>query len=339
MSPAPLSRRAAVRYLAAAAASTLPLAIPACRRGEVKRPNGPVFPVALLPCPDYDPANLAKALAEGWAAAPPPDVHGKRVVIKPNIADFSQDRPIHTDARLVEALILLLRDAGAGEVVVAEGPPHNRDTEWLFRQTGYEDLARRLAVPLVDLNHDDVRPVRNADPRAKALRELYLPETILSADVVVSVPKLKTHRFAGLTLSLKNMFGAVPGMKYGWPKNVLHWNGIPSSICEVNATVRTGYSVVDGVVGMEGYGPILGTAKRAGVLVMGPNALAVDAVSARVMGVDPARVDYLAMAQAIELGSLRPEDIRLTGASLDDVRTDFILPPGFSALRPGAPRG
>lgn len=339
MSAAALTRRAAVRALAAAAASTLPVAFPACRRDEDKRVEKPAYPVALLSCPDYDPARLAEALADGWAAAAPPDVRGKRVVIKPNIADFHPDRPIHTDARLVEALILLLRDAGAGEVVLAEGPPHNRDTEWLFRQTGYEDLARRLGVSLVDLNHDDVRPVKNANPRAKALRDLYLPETILSADVVVSVPKLKTHRFAGLTLSLKNMFGAVPGMKYGWPKNVLHWNGIPLSICEVNATVRTGYSVVDGVVGMEGYGPILGTARRAGVLVMGPNALAVDAVAARVMGVDPARVDYLAMAQTIELGSLRPEDILLTGAKLDDVRTDFVLPPGFSALRPNAPRG
>ncbi len=126
MSAAPLSRRAAVRSLAAAAASTLPLAIPACRRGEDKRAKGPVFPVALLRCPDYGPAALAKALAEGWAAAPPPAVGGKRVVIKPNLADFHPDRPIHTDARLVEALIMLLRDAGAGEVVVAEGPPHNR---------------------------------------------------------------------------------------------------------------------------------------------------------------------------------------------------------------------
>jgi uncharacterized protein (DUF362 family) len=328
-----LTRRAAVRALAAPAASTLPVTFSACRREEDRPTGKPAFPVALLPCADYGPAALAKALTDGWAATAPPEVRGKRVVIKPNIADFSPDRPIHTDARLVEALILHLRGAGAGEVVVAEGPPHNRDTEWLFRQTGYEDLARRLGVPLVDLNHDDVRPVRNANPRAKALRDLYLPDSVLSADVIVSVAKLKTHRFAGITLSLKNMFGIVPGMKYGWPKNVLHWNGIPLSICEVNATVRTRYSVVDGVVGMEGYGPILGTAKRAGVLVMGPNALAVDAVAARVMGVDPARVDYLAMAQTIGLGSLRPEDIRLTGARLDDVRTDFVLPPGFSALR------
>ena len=328
-----LTRRAAVRALAAAAASTLPVTFSACRREEDRPTGKPAFPVALLPCADYGPAALAKALTDGWAATEPPDVRGKRVVIKPNIADFSPDRPIHTDARLVEALILHLRGAGAGEVVVAEGPPHNRDTEWLFRQTGYEDLARRLGVPLVDLNHDDVRPVRNANPRAKALRDLYLPDSVLSADVIVSVAKLKTHRFAGITLSLKNMFGVVPGMKYGWPKNVLHWNGIPLSICEVNATVRTGYSVVDGVVGMEGYGPILGTPRKAGILVMGSNSLAVDATAARVMGVDPARVDYMAMAQTIELGSLRSEDILLTGARLDDVRTDFVLPPGFSALR------
>jgi len=323
-------RLAGVSTIAAWPAPPLP-----GRSGQAAKPGPPasVLQVALLPCPDYGPATLGAAIREGWGSSRAPDVKGKRIVIKPNIADFSPHRPIHTDPRIVESLIVLLRSLGAREIVLAEGPPHNRDTEWLFRASGYEALAKRQGVPLIDLNTDEASPARNVNPKATYLKEIYLPKTILSADVLISVPKMKTHRHAGITLSMKNMFGIVPGMKYGWPKNVLHWNGIPLSVCEINGTVKTHYSVVDGVIGMEGYGPLLGPAKKAGVLVMGDNALAVDATAARVMGIDPARVEYLALAHRLRLGSLRRDDIAVIGAAIDTVRTDFALDPEFAQLR------
>jgi len=85
--------------------------------------------VALLPCPDYGPGTLATAIQAGWRSTRPPDVRGKRVVIKPNVVDVSLDRPIHTDPRLIEALILHLGGIGAREILLAEGTSHNRDTE------------------------------------------------------------------------------------------------------------------------------------------------------------------------------------------------------------------
>ncbi len=335
----PMTRREVVRVLGTSALSALPAAaLAAGRQQSVKGPvSSPLLQVALVPCPDYGPETLATAIQAGWRSSRPPDVRGKRVVIKPNIADFSAERPIHTDPRLVESLILQLKKLEAREIILAEGPPHNRDTEWLFRKSGFEALAKRQSVPLVDLNYDDISPVKCVNPRATLLKELYLPKTILSADVIISVAKMKTHRHAGITLSLKNMFGILPGMKYGWPKNILHWNGIPLSICEINGTLKTHFSIVDGVVGMEGHGPIMGTAKKAGVLVMGDNALAVDATAARVMGIDPARVEYLAMAHKIKLGSLRREDIAVAGEKIEKVRTDFVLDPEYSFLR--APKG
>ena len=334
-----MTRRDLIRALATAAVTTLPAAAFGAGRGQsANRPaSGPLLQVALVPCPDYDPGRLVEALNTGWRSTRPPDVRGKRVVIKPNIADFSAERPIHTDARLVEALILHLKTLKAREIILAEGPPHNRDTEWLFRKSGFEALAGRQGVTLVDLNYDDISPVTCVNPRATLLKVLYLPKTIFSADVVISVPKMKTHRLAGITLSMKNMFGILPGIKYGWPKNTLHYNGIPLSICEINGTLKTHYSIVDGVVGMEGYGPLLGTARKAGVLVMGDNALAVDATAARVMGIDPGRVDYLAMAHKIKLGSLRREDIAVAGEKIEKVRADFVLDPEYSFLK--APKG
>ncbi len=335
MSRRGVSRRDFMRLAGTSALSAWPAAALAegLPRAAQQASPVPLLQVALVPCPDYGPETLAAALRTGWRSSRPPDVRGKRVVVKPNMVDVSPDRPIHTDPRLIEALVAHLADLGAREIVLAEGTSHNRDAEDLFRRAGYEALARRRGVRLVDLNYDDLTPVKCVNPRATLLREIALPRTIGEADVLISVPKLKTHKLAGITLSLKNMFGILPGMVYGWPKNTLHWNGIPLSICEINGTVRTHYTVVDGVVGMEGHGPIMGTARKAGVLVMGDNALAVDATAARVMGVDPARVDYLAMAQKLRLGSLRPADIQVAGAAVDRLRTDFALDPEYAQLR------
>jgi uncharacterized protein (DUF362 family) len=330
-----MTRRELIHILGASAVSVLPASAFPIRGGQnpALPATGGALRVGLIKCADYSPVNLLEAIRAGWRMTRPPDVRGKKIVIKPNIADFSPDRPIHTDPLLIEALVVHLKDLGARTIILAEGPAHNRDTELLFRQTGFEALADRQGIQLVDLNYDDVRPAKNANPRARLLQDLRLPETVLSAEVLISVPKLKTHRFAGITLSLKNMFGVLPGIVYGWPKNVLHWNGIPLSICEINGTVKSHFSIVDGIVGMEGYGPLLGTAKKAGVLVMGDNALAVDATAARIMGVEPGLVDYMIMAQKLKLGSLRRQDITVGGEKIERVRTDFVLDPEYAFLR------
>jgi uncharacterized protein (DUF362 family) len=328
-----LDRRDFLRLAGASALSAWPGA--AWGRGQlaVRNPPGHLFRVALVPCPDYAPETLAAALRTGWRSSRPPDVRGKRVVLKPNLVDVSPARPIHTDPRFVEALVVHLADLGAREIVLAEGTSNDRDTEELFRRSGYEALARRHGARLVDLNYDDLVRVKSVNPRSTLLREMALPRTVVEADVLISVPKMKTHKLAGITLTMKNMFGLMPGTVYGWPKNTLHWNGIPLSICEINATVRSHYAVVDGIVGMEGHGPIMGTARKVGVLVMGDNAVAVDGTAARIMGVEPGRVDYLAMAQRLRLGSVRPAEIEIIGGPIERFRTDFVLDPEYDSLR------
>jgi uncharacterized protein (DUF362 family) len=340
MSRAGVTRREFLRAAGASALAAWPAGALAAGPPQGPKPaaSGPILQVAVIPCPDYGAETLAAALRQGWQSSRPPDVRGKRVVIKPNMVDVSASRPIHTDPRLLDALVLLLGALGAREIILAEGTSHNRDSEDLFRRSGYEALAKRRGIGLVDLNYDDITPVKSVNPRATWLREMSLPRTIVTADVLISVPKMKTHKLAGITLSMKNMFGILPGMVYGWPKNTLHWNGIPLSICEINGTVKAHFSVVDAVVGMEGHGPIMGSAKSVGVLVMGDNALGVDATAARIMGVDPARVDYLAMAHRLRLGSLRSEDIGVAGGPLVRARSDFKLDPEFQALRPGPGR-
>ena len=125
---------------------------------------------------------------------------------------------------------------------------------------------------------------------------IALPASVLHADLVVSMPKLKTHHWAGMTCSMKNLFGVVPGAVYGWPKNVLHAHGIDSSIVDLVATVRPGLTIVDGIVGMEGDGPIMGTPRGFGVLAMSSDLVAADATCARVLGFDAAKLPYLETA-------------------------------------------
>jgi hypothetical protein len=114
----------------------------------------------------------------------------------------------------------------------------------------------------VDLNYDEGYTVKNEGRRTR-IPTLTLPVTLRETDWVVSVAKLKTHHWAGVTLSMKNLFGVMPGIYYGWPKNLFHWEGIDKSILDINETVKTDFAIVDGVIGMEGDGPIMGTPKPA----------------------------------------------------------------------------
>lgn len=257
-------------------------------------------------------------------------VKGKRVLLKPNFVEPDPEQVINTHPAVVAAARESFLRLGAASVLVGEGPAHERDTEAIVETIGLREYLGPLAGVFVDLNLDDVEaaPLKT---RASRLKKLYLPKTVLGADFVVSIPKLKTHHWAGVTLALKNMFGIVPGCCYGWPKNVLHWAGIDRSILDINCTVRPDFAIVDGIVGMEGNGPIQGIAKTCGVLIMGDDPVAVDATAARVMGLDPARIGYVAKAGTL-LGHLKEDKISQLGESIAAVRTPFAVLESFRGL-------
>ena len=252
------------------------------------------------------------------------------VLLKPNFVEPDPRDIINTHPAVVAAAREAFLRLGARSVRVAEGPAHERDSEAIVETIRLRDFLGPLHDLFVDLNLDEVHPV-NLRTRASRLKQLYFPRTVLEADYIVSLPKLKTHHWAGVTLSLKNMFGIVPGCCYGWPKNVLHWAGITPSILDINSTVRPDFAIVDGILGMEGNGPLQGSAKSSGVLILGDDPVAVDATCVRVMGLQPERIDYLAKAGAL-LGHVRVEKIRQLGESVASVRTPFAVIPAFQRL-------
>jgi len=286
--------------------------------------------VAVLPASSYE-ADLTDLLLRGLAAFAPV-VHGRRVVLKPNYVEFDPHGAVNTHPRLVDAAVLAFLRLDAAEVIVAEGAGHRRDTEYILEASGLEAVLRERRVRFVDLNLDSVSRVE-LTARFTSLGRLWLPRTVLGADLLVSMPKLKTHHWAGVTLSMKNLFGIVPGAIYGWPKNVLHQAGIPHSIIDINAALSLPrLAIVDGIVGMEGNGPIQGEPRAAGVVVIGDDFPAVDATCARIMGIDPERVTHLRWAGRF-LGNLDESRIEQLAEDPLRLRQEFALPLTFATLR------
>ena len=279
--------------------------------------------VAVLRASSYD-RGLESTVADGLRAIGA-DVRGARVVLKPNLVEYDPGVPINTDPRLVAATSVALRRLGASSVTVAEAPGHRRDLQYVATRSGLLEALGDVDTPFIDLNTEPIRrvPLRT---RYTPLTELWLPEALVEADVVISMPKMKTHHWAHVTLSLKNCFGCLPGRVYGWPKNVLHWVGIENSILDIATAVRPRYAIVDGIVGMEGNGPISGTAVDAGLLVFGDDVVATDTIASTLMGFDPESIPYLAEAGRF-LGQLDRDRIADAGEGPDAVAMSFERAP------------
>ncbi|MBI3681532.1 MAG: DUF362 domain-containing protein [Acidobacteria bacterium] len=289
---------------------------------RTRRANSAVF---IAKAASYT-ADLARLMESGIQACGL-EVRGKNILLKPNLVEFDPATAINTHAAVIAAAFEVFRKLGAASIRIGEGPGHRRDTLFLAEEAKYRESLSGFESFFVDLNRDDVSAVKGFADR----EEIYLPNTALGADLIVSLAKMKTHHWAGATLSMKNLFGLTPGSVYGWPKNLLHQVGIPRSIVELNRIFRKTFAIVDGVVGMEGNGPIQGTPKPCGVLVMGPDVAAVDATCCRIMGINPAKVTYLQMAG--ELGHTEESHIEQRGESIASVRTPFALIEEFRHIR------
>jgi uncharacterized protein (DUF362 family) len=284
--------------------------------------------VAIRRVSDYQ-ADLASILFETISEFNLP-VRGKSVLLKPNLVGMDFLGYVNTNPAVIGAAREAFLRLGAERVLIGDGPATDRDTTAVVESIRLREFVGDLKDVFVDLNLDDVQHVA-LQTRASRLKELYLPKTVCGVDFVVSMPKLKTHHWAGVTLSLKNMFGVVPGGCYGWPKNVLHWAGIDNSVLDINATVRPDFAIIDGIVGMEGNGPIQGTPKSSGVLILGDDPVAVDATGARVMGLLPERVKYLAQAATL-LGHIETDRIVQIGERIEAVQSRFAVLDNFRQL-------
>jgi uncharacterized protein (DUF362 family) len=275
--------------------------------------------------PGYQ-ADIASVILRGLQelGIPPSAIRGKRVLLKPNLVETNPLKlHINTNPAVVRGAAEAFLKMGAAGVVVAEGPGHCQDTLRVLDESGMGPALREDRIPFIDLNYQDGYTLPNAG-RFSRLTGLTFPAPLRQADLIVSMAKLKTHHHVGVTLSMKNLFGVMPGIYYGWPKNVLHYAGIGPPILDITATLRPQLAIVDGIVGMEGDGPIMGDPKPVGALIMGTNLPAVDATCCRIMKIDPLRVGYIQAAN-YRLGPVQESGIIQVGEPIASVATEFKL--------------
>ena len=282
--------------------------------------------VFLAACSSYDQAEVDLAVRRcldhfgGAASFARP---GMRIVLKPNLLMPQRpDAATTTHPAVMSALARAFAETGA-EVIVAESPggPFNVPLlHILYRICGMEALGD---IPGVKLNYDtSTREAVFPDGQAVSAMPLLVP--VLDADLVVSAAKMKTHGLAYMTGAVKNIFGAVPGLT----KAKLHarfsdpdmFNRMLVDLCEF---IQPGFSIVDGIVGMEGHGPSGGTPKHAGVLVASRNPYAADLACARIMGFSPDRIPVLVDALSRGLIPSSADKLDWHGDALGNIATFF----------------
>ncbi len=325
------TRREFLRQAAGFAGAAGVVGLSGCPGGILLPINDGFAATAILRSPDYGP-GLVDVIEQGLQLVPPPDVAGKRVLLKPNLVDLPREgRPAVTNPAVIVAASEAFRRRGAAEVLVGDGPALQRDAYEIIDASGLTPLLDEHGLPFLDLNLDDVVRLSNAGGTT-GLGDLFFASSVVHADVLVSMPKLKTHHWAGASLASKNMFGATPAAVYGWPRNRFHLRDLHKVVFDLNRTRSPDYCIVDGVTAMEGDGPVRGTAKDVGVLVFGDNATAVDATCARVMRLRPDRIDYLRLAAGI-LGPIQEGHIEQRGEAIAAVASPFAVVEHLNWLR------
>lgn len=254
--------------------------------------------------------NEAIDLVDGFS-----DINGRtRISIKPNLCTpKSPASGATTDPRIIDSLIRKINSSMSCEINIIETDNSQASAEKTFAYLGYDVFPEEYEnVHLVNLSRDKkVRVQIDGD----LFSSILVPESMLFSDCLISVAKLKTHVDYLYTGVLKNQYGLL--MK---PRSQYH--GFMSKvIVDLNGFYRPDLSIIDGIVGMEGFGPTDGTPKPVGVIVASKDPVGADAIGARIIGVNPSRIGYLKRAAKKRIGTL--EDIKVVGHSVEEVETPF----------------
>lgn len=268
--------------------------------------------------------QLAGVIEAGFALVPPPDVRGKHVLLKMNLVDLPREgKPIVTNPALLVAVAEAFRRLGAAKVTIGDGPALQRDAWDIVDSIGLTGLLKDHGLEFIDLNTQEPAGLPNVG-RNLPIDTIFFSRAVAEAEVLVSVPKMKTHHWAGVSLAMKNLFGAVSSRVYGWPRNFFHLRSLDDAVLDFNAVRSPDYAIIDGITGLEGDGPVRGTPVESGVVVMSDNSAAADATAARVMGIRPESIVYLRRAAGM-FGPIGESSIEQRGESIESVARPFQL--------------
>ncbi|MGQ9623989.1 MAG: DUF362 domain-containing protein [Candidatus Bathycorpusculaceae bacterium] len=237
----------------------------------------------------------------------------KPILIKPNYINSKHPSTgITTDSRVIEGVVKFLKEGGAENIVIGEGSGW-ADTLEAFRVAGVTAVAERWNVKLVDLNRDEFVEVHPPNPFS--LKKVKVAKTALQS-IIISVPKLKLHRIATVTLGLKNMMGALAS------KGVMHNGRLSENIADLTSVLKPSLTVIDGIIAGEGH-ETSGNPVEMDLVVAGVDSVAVDAVGAAIMDVNPKEVKHLVLAEKKGLGTCDLNKITILGEPLEKVKRTF----------------
>lgn len=240
---------------------------------------------------------------------------GARVVIKPNICNAKNPYGmVLTDFRLIEAVVRLVQKT-TKKIMVVESDNISGKAEKRLSESGLLGKLEGMGVEFVNLSGDD------SEHHQIDGAEIKLPKTVLQSDFFINLPKIKTEGHTLVTLSIKNLFGVLQRAN----KKELHKH-LDVILPYLAKVIRNDLIIADGMTAMEGNGPLIGSPRDIGMLVFGSNLVSVDAVSASIMGFDPAEIGHLARAYEMGLGEISLNKIDLIGYSPDRIVAPFERP-------------
>ncbi len=254
--------------------------------------------VAVAECTKYELERVESTLKEIISCTDFPDCSEKYILIKPNVlSDAPAEKHITTNPVVLQALIRILKEKGAGRIIVGDSPGLP-GAGFRAENCGLYGVCLSEGVEWVDFSLDPI--VHTLSSGFKVPQTKYLTEV----DLVISLAKMKTHQLMGATGCVKNMFGTVPGLN----KSPMHLKApSPQSfarvIIDIYSTHIPEYSIMDGIISMEGAGPANGTPRQTNLLLGSSSAPALDRAEAVIMGYNPKDIPILAALEGRKRGS------------------------------------
>lgn len=250
--------------------------------------------VSIVKCEDYEQENVDKAVKEALALIDFKFKKGIKVLLKPNVLyAASPEKAVTTHPSILIALCKLLKNC---EVYIGDSPGFaNRDKA--FKVSGILKVIKDYKSNFVNFNTTKLIAFKNE--KNVFLKEVYLPKLIKEVDLIINLPKLKTHGLMKYTGAIKNLYGFIPGGKKA------HYHLIADSeekfgrvLVELYQHIKPELAIMDAIVGMEGFGPSAGQPKQTGLILASKDCLSLDIVASEIIGFKPE--DILTSKIAIE---------------------------------------
>jgi len=289
------------------------------------------IPVSIQRCRSYAPEEIRDALNTvlahigGMAAYVSP---GARVLLKPNLLSGKPPgAAVTTHPEVVRAAALEVMEAG-GEVYLGDSPAVG-SLAGVLKKTGIMPVIQELGIQMVPFRTPVAVPV----PDGGVYRSFLLAQEATRYDLILNLPKFKTHGMMTLTLAVKNMFGTVVGAaKPGWHLQAADPARFADMLLDVWRTLSPGLSIMDGITAMEGNGPGSGDPLDLGLLMASPSALSMDVVAGFIAGLPIERHPVLYQAMVRGLEGVQGDQIQVLGESVEDIRKVFVLPESASRV-------